>query len=335
MSSTYVVAIKICGMFLVMLVGWLARRRAYIDARTTATLSTFTTDVALPSLIFTQMLSTVDARTLRESWAVPLLAAAVLVVGQIVGWAGWRLFATRRQAPTFIFVVAICNWIYLPLPIVSDLYKAEGIRVLLLCNIGVQVVLWTMGVATLRGGKVDIRSLAGLLRNPGLIATLAGIVVALTMPVGTPSHAMSQVPTDLWGIGRMGGTAIFEAMVMIGSLTIPLSLLVTGAQMGAIPLAGSVPGRAVTGVMLLRLIVVPLVFIGALWLAIRAGCPVPRLPLAVTFLIAAMPVAVSCSILAERFGQDTPLAAQSIFYSTLLSIVTVPAVFAVFNWLMG
>ena len=40
-----------------------------------------------------------------------------------------------------------------------------------------------------------------------------------------------------------------------------------------------------------------------------------------------MPVAISCSVMAERYGGDVPLAAQGIFYSTLFSLLTVPAMF--------
>ena len=47
----------------------------------------------------------------------------------------------------------------------------------------------------------------------------------------------------------------------------------------------------------------------------------------VAYIIACMPIAVSCSMFTERFGGDTSLAARGIFYSTLFSIVTVPAFF--------
>jgi len=102
-----------------------------------------------------------------------------MVLGQILGWATWRLFCSRQQAPTFIFCAAIFNWIYLPLPIVQDLYKDQGVAILLLCSAGVQVLLWTMGVATLHGGKLDRDSAINLLKNPGLIATFLGIGLAL------------------------------------------------------------------------------------------------------------------------------------------------------------
>jgi predicted permease len=49
----------------------------------------------------------------------------------------------------------------------------------------------------------------------------------------------------------------------------------------------------------------------------------------VGYLIAAMPIAISCSVMAERFGGDAALAAQGIFYSTFFSLLTVPVLFYV------
>ena len=40
-------------------------------------------------------------------------------------------------------------------------------------------------------------------------------------------------------------------------------------------------------------------------------------------------MAISCSVMAERFGGDAGLAAQGIFYSTFFSLLTVPLWFYV------
>ncbi len=48
--------------------------------------------------------------------------------------------------------------------------------------------------------------------------------------------------------------------------------------------------------------------------------------LTIVVIISAMPVAVTCSIVVEKYGGDVPLVSQVIFVSTLASVVTVPAV---------
>ena len=105
----HVVLIKIAGMFLVIVIGWLARRRGFLAAEFTATLSRLVVDVAFPALVFTQMLRTVDAAALREGWFSPLLCGLLIVVAYLVGLVVSPLFSGKGQRNTFIFLVAIPN----------------------------------------------------------------------------------------------------------------------------------------------------------------------------------------------------------------------------------
>ena len=318
MPASAVVVIKIAAMFLVMVLGYAARRRDRIDAATTALLGALTADVCLPALTFGQLLATVDAARLRAGFLVPVLGALVILLGQLLGSLLRRFFATEAQAATFVFVAAMANWIYLPLPIVQALHGAAGVESLLLTNVGAQVVLWTAGIAVLRGGSLDRGAFAALAKNPGLLATAAGIAAALVLPKEAP--AVLAYP----------GKALLEAINLVGSLTVPLSLLVTGAQLGAVRISAR-PSPAALGVTLIRLLIAPAVTIALAFAAKRAGLPLPSPATEITVLVAGMPVAVSCGILTARYRQDTGLAAETIFVSTLGSIVTVPIVVWVFH----
>jgi predicted permease len=331
-AQAQVVSGKIAAMFLVIMVGWLCRRRGLFQSDTTSALARFTTDVTLPILIFFQMVDTVDAHTLRTGWLVPVLACMVIALGNGIGWLLWRLFADRRQAPVFILVSGVSNWIYLCLPIVEALYGREGLRNLFLANLGVQLLFWSLGVAILHGGRLDRRALRNLALNPGLIATLLGIIVALGWQHMGGSHLAAAHDT----LSRASAAAlavIADAMRMVGSLTIPLSLVVTGAQIAAATQMQHRPLRALAGVTLTRLIIVPPLAIGLLFLAGRQ-LGLPPMPLMVLALIAMMPVSVTTAVLADRFGQDTALAAQSILWTTLLSIFTVPPLFDLAKWIL-
>lgn len=318
MAGSLTVLLIICAMFLVILVGWLSRRRNLLSAEATTSLSRFVVDITIPALIVTQMLRTVNGPKLAANWLTLLLGGAIFIVSTVVATAVAPLFSTKSIRPTVIFLVAVANWIYLPLPIVEALYREDGVRAVLLMNVGAQLVLWTLGVWTLRGGKPDLRSLKELVTNPGLIATAVGILIAVLTP-----------GTDTWfyANGTKSDNPLLMALLMIGSLTIPLSLLVTGAQLGGLDLSGHRPSREIIGVLLTRLLLAPAVSIGIIWLLSRAGFVIPPIPRMITILIASMPVAISCSIFTERFGGDTPLAARSIFLTTLISIITVPAIF--------
>ena len=321
MSESIVVVTKISAMFLVMLLGYAARRSERVDAATTSLLGALTADVCLPALTFSQLLVTVDASRLVSGWMTPLFGVGAILLGQLVGKLLARPFATPGQKPTFVFLCATANWIYLPLPIVQALHGAAGVEALLLLNVGAQLVLWTVGVATLRGGAIDARALAALAKNPGLVATAAGIAAAILIPRGPAT-------------GVVGHTwrAIVEGMTIVGSATIPLSLLVTGAQLGGARLSAK-PSRATMGVILARLLIAPTLALALVWIARRAGLSLPSPATEIAVLVTGMPVAVSCGILTAKYEGDTKLAAESTFASTLGSLATTPAIVWAFHHL--
>ncbi len=320
MSDFLAVFLKLAAMFLVMAIGWAARRRGALSDEAGRVLSRLLVDLIFPALVFTQMLRTVTPAVLRANWFVPLLGAGVILVAKAVGHLGMPLFSRRDDGGTAVFLVAMPNWVYFPLPIAAQLFGDDGVRDVLLCNVGAQLMLWTAAVWTLRGARAQGAALSGLARNYGLLATVAGIGMAMAWPAG---RALETAAAPVGWL--LPPAAAVQALAMIGSLTIPLSLVITGAQLGALRLAAHYPTRDFVGVLVLRLAAAPILTVALMLAAGAAGLRLPEVPRLITCLIAAMPVAISCSIVTERFGGDTALAARTIFYSTLASLVTVPA----------
>ncbi len=324
MDAAVVVLQKTGIMFLVMLAGWWAYRRGWMAAEVTQGISRFVVDLAFPCLVFTQMLRTVSVSALQQGWWIPLFAGVVILGSAWVGrlWARMARVSpvTRR---TFVFLVAVPNWVFLPLLIADGLYGAGGVQVVLLFNMGAQIVLWTEGMRMLHGRPIGRDAVRGLLGNVGLMATLAGILVALLWPgaaaLGEPVHASG------W---RLAGSTAIGALQMVGDLTVPLSLLTTGAQLGAARAAtAGVGGRTLAGVLMSRLIAAPLIIMGLVWGTARLmGYPLTEVVFITLTVIVAMPVAVSCSMFVERFGGDRALTANGIFGTTLASLATVPAI---------
>ena len=311
-------------MFLVIMVGWVVRRKGYLAEETTRILSRFVVDVALPALVFTQMLRTVTLASLKEGWFAPLLSGLLIVIAYLAGLLLAPLFSSREQKRTFVFLVAIPNWIFLPLPIVEAMYGDAGVRTLLLYNVGAQFMLWSLGVWILRGGVSAREAARNIVTNPGLLATAAGILVALLVPSSSKWEMMTSTTSS--PLALVSG-ALVQAMAMVGSMTIPISLLAIGAQLGDLELHVHRPSRALWGVLVARLIVGPLLTAAVGWAVLQAGVHLSEVPRMVAYLIATMPVAISCSMFTERFGGDVSLGAQGIFYSTFFSLLTVPVIF--------
>jgi predicted permease len=298
-----VVLSRIAVVLVLVALGWAARRLRVLDGAALAPLSRLVVDVAFPALVFTQLLRTVSPAALAAEWFVPA-AGFVMLAG---GWTAARGMGSRTAA----FCAGLPNWVFLPLLIAEALYGDAGTRTVLLFNAGAQVALWTVGVRTLRG-----RGDAGaLVRIPGLWATGAGIALALLVPGAARPPAVAAVG--------------LEALTMLGTLAVPLSMCITGATLAEVPLGRALrPDGELLRIVGARMVVAPAAVGAALW---AAGTSVEPRVRVLLLLIAAMPVAVNAAVHARRFGGDADLAARAVLWSTLASLATVPLAVAVLS----
>jgi hypothetical protein len=330
-SSTGVVLLKILSLLPLMLVGWVAARRGWAGRDTVAAASRFTVDVALPALTFTQLLRTVTPGSLRALWFLPVAGAGVMILAWLAGAAMAPLFRARGRWTTFVFLVTVCNSVYLPLPIAQALYGDDGVRAVLLFNVGMQVVQWTLAIGTLLG-RPEWKTMRDLALSPGLLATIAAIAAALAVPGLRTLEGLD--PRGAAPVA-LAGSALLQALSLLGTLTIPLALLVTGARLDVrdFGLGGRGLNREgrlalpLGGVLFSRLLLAPALTGVVMLLAAGAGIRLDEVSRRIIFLIACAPVAINCGVFTERYGGDSSLAAGAIFSSTLLSVVSMPALF--------
>jgi predicted permease len=310
---------KILAMFVVAFVGWLLRRNRVLDAAMTSTLSRLLTDLIFPALVVAKLIDLVSWQTLRESAHILGLGAVTLLFVCIAAELFARATLPRASRNTGAFLVAIPNWIFMPLPIVTALYGNDGVHALLLINVAMQFLLWTGGVWMLARGAAHAHPLEQLKSNRGLQATAAAFVLGLIVP------ATASLPGgDAMHVAIKICRALVDGVDMLGSLTVPLTLVVLGAQLGGLTSEHVANGRTLGTVVTGRLLIVP-VFSAAMLTVLHhfglAGSPVVQ---NVMLIIIAMPVAVTCAAFTERFGGDIALGARSILISTLFSVLSVP-----------
>lgn len=317
MSGGWLVVLqKTSALFLIMVAGWIVARRGLWKPEASLTLSRFLVDFVYPCYVIAQFLRTVDGEILRLHWYVPVLGFLVIAIGQAVGLAASPLVRDPVRRRTVVFLASLTNWIYLPLPIAEGLFGADGVRSILLMNVGCTAAIWTIGIATLNPGMTPRESLRHVLTNRGILATAAGLLLAVYVPAlrnGAPGLPFLK--------------PVLEAADLLGALTIPLSLLIIGTRLGEQPLTTLRPEPALWGVLALRLLAAPLVALGLVRLLAACGWPIPEAPRFSFLLVAAMPPALSCTLFTERYNGDSLLSAKAVFLGTLASLATVPLFF--------
>ena len=106
-------------------------------------------------------------------------------------------------------------------------------------------------------------------------------------------------------------------------MTTPLSMIIIGSLLTEIKLSETLTGLSIFYVSAIRLLILPLVVI---FLSVLFG--IKEIVLGVPALATAMPIGALVPIFAEKYGADALLASRAVFLSTLLSMITIPAVVA-------
>ena len=233
----------------------------------------------------------------------PLLGFLVPALGYLICLGGARLFLRDvKKARTFASVAGLQNYGYIPLPICLALFDRDVVGVLLAFNMGVDIAMWTLGVALMPGGdgKSDWRK---ILLSPPIVSVAAGIAL----------NAM--------GAGHWVPQAVDGAWHMLGLCAVPVGLLVTGAVLADHMRPGMLrSGWNTIGLALaLRLGLLPaLILAAALWLPLN---PALRTVLIVQ---SAMPSAVFPVVLAKMHGGDMPTALRIVLGTSIASLITIP-----------
>jgi len=293
---------KTGSLFIMLLVGALARYRKIITTDALDTLCRLVLNVTLPALFIYILASKCVGNTILSLWYAPFFAAAIIFVGYGVATIAAKLLKVpKERLGTFKFLIAFQNSGFLAIPIAFALFGEDGVLNIVIFNIGFNLLLWTFGIRLLKGSKekTAIKPFANVV-NTGTVALALGLA--------------------LGGFCIAVPLFIMDTAKMLGDATVPLSMLVVGAILAGSGIRSKGHGRELAVITLCRIIIIPVIFLGA----IRIMPNIPTLMRSIIVLQAAMPSAVTSVIFAKRFGGDYDFAASGIFVTTLCSMVTVP-----------
>jgi malonate transporter and related proteins len=256
-------------------------------------------------LLFPAMLvSTLATANVGE---VPIFRLALVLLGSLLVfsgllWAFHRKLGLEAAAFTSVFQGALRFNTYVGVAGAAALHGSAGATVaavavaLMVPVVNVLCVASFIATGTLGSSSLG-KSLMALVRNPLILACLAGIGLNLS------------------GIGLPGWSG--TAVELLGRAALPLGLVAVGVALR--PQALLRLDRGVWTANLVKLLLLPaLVFGVALLLGLDA---VSR---DVALLFAALPTATSAYILARQLGGDAELMAALITGQTLLAMATLP-----------
>ncbi|WML35195.1 AEC family transporter [Clostridium sp. OS1-26] len=284
---------------LIMVVGVYARKKDILSKEASKSFSNFLTNITLPCLLISSF---------NYSYSQDMIAKARIMFAYSVIIHIILIFASRvltfkypeNSKKVLRFATIFSNCGFMGYPVLESLFGKIGIFYGAIFNIPFNIFMFSVGVM-IYTGKKDLKTLKEVIVNPGIIATILGIII-FSFSIKLPYP-------------------LFTAMSIVGSMTTPLSMIIVGSMLSEIRLKDIFSGTLVYYASFLRLIAVPFLTLGILKL-LNAD----KLLMQIAVIIEAMPAAVLASVLAEKYGADTALASRSVFISTIISMITIPFV---------
>lgn len=281
-------------------IGFLARRVQVMDAGFSRQLSGLLLHIAIPAMIIasvgkgdpfadiSDMLYVLGICTLVNALMVPLAALCV------------RLLRIREDKATFRFMFALSNAGFMGLPVITSVFGARA---------GVYAALYLLPNNFLMFGygarlfQHDEPFSWKRVCNAPVCATLIACLICLTQ-VALPA-------------------VIQECAELLGAMTTPSAMLIIGAALADTKLGALRKERVLIPFTLLRMCLIPLCCFALLRLFVHDETLIQ-----VCVLMSAMPVATNAVIFASSCGRDTGLCSRAVFVTTLVSVISVPLLYA-------
>lgn len=235
-----------------------------------------------------------------------LTAAGAAVLLHLIMIAIVLLVFKRQENPmvkkvnTFLSIYSNCG--FMGLPLLNAALGDEGVFLGSAYLAVFSLMYWTQGVYVFSGDKRDMISKKAIL-NPGVLGVLIGLI---------------------FFFGRIKLPGLIGTTVSgIAALNTPVAMFVIGSFLAKTKVKSALKNPNVWLVTILRLLVLPLISLGVLFVLTKTGIADPLAAMAVLLQVSA-PCATVGSLFAVKFGYDPTYASEVIAISTLLSMITIP-----------
>ncbi len=285
-------ASDILPIFVLAGVGFVLARRYGASVKT---LSTVAFNALSPCLVFDQLVTAQvsSSQSLRVAAFCVLLTAAIGIVARLTSM---PLRLDRLTLSSFLLVAMFSNSGNYALPVVLFAFGREALSFASVYFVTSAILIYTGGILVAASGHGSTRvALTRLFKVPAVYAVTAAVLVLST-------H--TTVPAT-----------IMRPVGLLSDAAIPIMLLVLGMQLER----AVMPKRpiAVAAAVVLSLIVAPAIAFGLTWLLGLTGAAKQA-----AIIEASMPAAVITTVLALEFELDAAFSTSVVFFTTLLSPIT-------------
>ena len=304
---------QILVLFILAAIGFVSGKTGYLPEKAGTVVSKLVMRVTMPALILSKMLS---ADFSADNYFDGLKLVAVALVTLLLIFAITRPFTRLMKIPdksrnVYCMQSLFGNVIFFAFPLFQALFGDIGVLYALFFNVGNDILLWTLGIYL--AGKHKGGGFGNALKhilNMNMIMFIIGLILVL-------SNLSA----------RLKGGVVYQTADMIGKATSPLSMIFVGLVMASSKGMFKNLGKKMLSILLTlqKQLIVPVLAGLVLLFAVKQGW-ISDVVMMIAVMQLAMPVGTLTVSIAAEYDSDYEMAADNVFVSTLLSIITLPLI---------
>ena len=299
-------------LFAILFTGWFLRKINFIDDRMNHSINKLIVYFAYPCMIVHNIGGIDMTPTVIRQFAITFgISLVFFYLYAVIA----RLYTKARKFPDDIsnvseFAMMLPNNGFMGFPVALIFFGETGLLLMLAHNAAMNIYIFTYGIKLMRRNNsgqrkmtpnLFLRAVFRFILNPNILALILGLIVSLT-PGSLPE-------------------AVDEYLLYIGGVSTPMAMIFIGSSLSNYRLRETVRDLRTIEASVMKLVWLPLVTLGIVYML-----PIAGIIKAIVILGAAFPTAATVSMLAEQEGQSIQTASKVLFISTLASMATVPLV---------
>lgn len=261
--------------------------------------------LVVPAVLINSFCVPYSPEKLRELGVSFLLGLLALLLSMSISALLFRKDAIENLA------VAFSNAGFMGIPLVRQSLGEDAVFYLVGFVAALNLFQWSYGLILL-GGKKGKGSWKGIFGSPVVVGSVIGFVLFVT------------------GLGDKLPDVVGGALKGVVATNSPLAMIVLGVYLAQTELKSLVTTPRIYLLSGARLALIPLVT-----LAVFRLLPGPRAVKLALLIAASAPVGSNAAVYAQLYDRDYPYACKAVAQSTVLSILTLPLMVSLAQWVLG
>lgn len=302
MSEVFILTIEqLANMFIFIILGFIMRKAKIGGEGVSKALSALLVNIFLPAMFFLNFKSNFTVKNLSENLYLVLFGIAVIAVSFFPAKFFSKLLAKNNlQRDVYMYSLLIPNMGYMGYPMMEAVFGTQMQFYMMMFAIPYQIVIYTYGMYILNPNReISLKKLL----NPIMISLVLGMLAGL-LKINLPKF-------------------LYTALESAKNCMAPSAMILTGFVLAATPIKPIFTDIRLFVGAILRGVIIPLVFLGIMLLL-----KLPDMYIIVAMVTLSMPMGLNSIVFPEAYGGDSLTGAKSTFMSNVVSIVTIPVMFA-------